>query len=123
MANKKLGISTFELNMQFKDENEANKYAKRLKEYIRYICEKKVESGLYAQATICISNIKGNSCFQYYEHNGKRGRPPKNKRFYNNDNQSIDWHMHILLVSNPDYAFREVIKNYIDKKKLVIKSY
>lgn len=34
MAKKKLGISTLELNMQFKDINEANKYAKRLREYI-----------------------------------------------------------------------------------------
>ena len=118
MANKKLGISTFELNMQFKDEKEANKYAKRLKQHIESVCKNKANSGWYAQAMICISNIKGSSCFQYYVHNGKVGRPPKKKIICGGeieDNIKIEWHMHILLVSNPDYAFREVVKRYIDK--------
>lgn len=117
MAVKKLGISTFELNMSFKDKKEASDYAKRLKEYIRSTCEKKANSGWYAQAMICLSNTKGSSCFQYYEHNGKPGRPPKIKKFYGSvkEEKTIEWHMHILLVSNPDYAFRELIKKYIDK--------
>jgi hypothetical protein len=114
MAVKKLGMSTLELNMHFKDINEANKYAKRLREYIRSICKNKANSGWYAQAMLCISNTKGSTCFQYYEHNGKPGRPQKKKKFYY-DNQELDYHMHILLVSNPDYTFRDVIKKYIDK--------
>lgn len=116
MARKKLGISSFDLNKQFKDRNEAYIYAKRLREYIRYICKKNAINGWSAQAMICISNTEGSSCFQYYEHNGKPGRPPKVKRFYGSlEEKTIEWHMHILLVSNPDYAFRELIKKYIDK--------
>ena len=33
---------------------------------------------------------------------------------YNGDYRT-DWHLHILLVSKPSYAFRNVIKEYIDK--------
>ena len=35
MAKKKLGISSFDLNIRFKDKEEAIRYAKRLKEFIR----------------------------------------------------------------------------------------
>ena len=41
MSKSKLGISSFDLNMRFKDKEEAIKYAKRLKEFIRYTCKKK----------------------------------------------------------------------------------
>lgn len=121
MAKKKLGISSFDLNKQFKDRKEALSHAKRLREYIRYICKKNANKGWSAQAMICISNTRGNTLFQYYEHNGRQGRPRKIKSFsnfdlkYYNGDMNVDWHMHILLVSKPSYAFREEIKKYIDK--------
>lgn len=122
MAKKKLGISSFDLNKQFKDRNEAYIYAKRLREYIRYICKKNALNGWSAQAMICISNTRGNTLYQYYEHTGKVGRPRKVKDFssfnlkYYNGNMNVDWHLHILLVSKPSYAFRDEIKSYIDRK-------
>lgn len=45
MSKSKLGISSFDLNMRFKDKDEAIKYAKRLKEFIRYTCKKKADKG------------------------------------------------------------------------------
>lgn len=117
MSKSKLGISSFDLNMKFKDKEEAIKYAKRLKEFIRYTCKKKENKGWSAEAMICISSNKGNSSIVYYEHSGKVGRPKKviNKYHSEKDSIKVDWHLHILLVSKPMYAFREEIKKYIDK--------
>ena len=115
MAKKRLGISSFDLQIKFKDKDEAYKYAKRLIEHIRYVCKIKGKDGWSAEAMVCISNIKGNSCFVRYEHNGKRGRPRKIKEYYSNK-VNVDWHIHILLVSMPMYAFRDEIKNYIDNR-------
>ena len=36
MSKSKLGISSFDLDIKFKDKDEAYRYAKRLKEFIRY---------------------------------------------------------------------------------------
>ena len=117
MSKSKLGISSFDLNMRFKDKEEAIRYAKRLKEFIRYICKKKANNGWSAEAMICVSNKKGNSTMLYYEHNGKVGRPRKvmDKYYSVNEDINVEWHLHILLVSKPMYAFREEIKKYIDK--------
>jgi|GEM_PF-6287494 len=126
MASKKLGISSFDLDMKFKDINEARRYAKRLIEHIRYMCNKNANKGWSAQAMVCISNVIGSSSYKYNEKNGKVGRPKKVRKYsdynlkYYNGNMNVDWHMHILLVSKPDYAFREDIKNYIDKNWLNI---
>lgn len=116
MSKSKLGISSFDLNIKFKDRNEAYKYAKRLKEFIRYMCKKNANKGWSAGAMICVSNIKGNSSYVYYKHNGKVGRPSKvrEKHLFEN-NIEVKWHLHILLVSKPLYAFRDEIKKYIDK--------
>ncbi len=119
MSKSKLGISSFDLDIKFKDRDEAYRYAKRLKEFIRYTCNK--YENYEAQAIICTSNIKGNTSIVYYEHNGKKGRPRKIKEYspfdlkYYNGNLEVNWHIHILLVSKPVYAFREKIKAYIDK--------
>ena len=117
MSKSKLGISSFDLNMRFKDKEEAIRYAKRLKEFIRYICKKKANNGWSAEAMICVSNKKGNSTMLYYEYNGKVGRPRKvmDKYYSVNEDINVEWHLHILLVSKPMYAFREEIKKYIDK--------
>lgn len=117
MSKSKLGISSFDLNMRFKDKDEAIKYAKRLKEFIRYTCKKKARNGWSSEAMICVSSNKGNSTIVYYEHNGKVGRPKKliSKYHSENGNIKVDWHLHIFLVSKPMYAFREEIKKYIDK--------
>lgn len=113
MAKSKLGMSSFDVNIKFKDKDEARKYAKRLIEFIRYTCKKKNWS---ATAMVCISNIKGNSSYIHYEHNGKVGRPKIVKEIHpNQDNVLVKWHLHILLVSKPMYAFRDEIKRYIDK--------
>lgn len=111
MAKKKLGIGTFDIDKRFKDKEEAFRYAKRLREVIKYNCKKRNWS---AQAIICISNIKGSSSFIYLEQNGKVGRPKKVRYNYSED-LILDWHIHVLIVSKPNYAFRKVIKDYIDK--------
>lgn len=120
MSKSKLGISSFDLNIQFNDRNEAYKYAKRLKEFIRYMCKKNAKNGWSAEAMICISNTKGNSSYVYYKHNGKVGRPNKVKEIhpFKEDSLEVNWHIHILLVSKPMYAFRNEIKRYIDKNWL-----
>lgn len=124
MAKKKLGIGTVEINKRFKDQNEARKYAKRLNQYIRSICEKK---NWQASAMIVIGNLKKEVSLLRYYNNGKRGRPKKelciNERiaykWYKGDYKT-DWHIHILLVSKPSYAFRNAIKKYIDKNWLEV---
>ena len=123
MSKSKLGISSFDLNMRFKDKDEAIRYAKRLKEFIRYNCKKKADKGWSAEAMICVSSNKGNSTIVYYEHNGKVGRPKKviSKYYSEKGNIKVDWHLHILLVSKPMYAFRETIKKYIDKNWVDVK--
>ena len=123
MSRSKLGISSFDLNIKFKDREEAYKYAKRLVEFIRYTCKKKKEKNWSAQAMICISNTRGNSSYVYYKHNGKVGKPKKIKsihKFKENDIE-VEWHLHILLVSKPTYAFIEIIKRYIDKNWVELK--
>ena len=113
MAKSKLGMSSFDIDIKFKDKDEARRYAKRLIEKIRYICKKKNWS---ATAMVCISNTEGNSTYVHYEHTGKVGRPKKVKEIHPyKSNIEVDWHLHILLVSKPSYAFREEIKSYIDK--------
>lgn len=121
MAKKKLGMGTIEINKRFKSEKEAFKYANRLKEHIGYVCKTKALNGWYAQAIIIISNVRGNVSTVRYEQTGKPGRPKK-KIIYNdfdmeyyNGNMNIEWHMHVLVVSKPSYAFRNEIKEYIDK--------
>lgn len=117
MSKSKLGISSFDLNMRFENKEQAYKYAKRLKEFIRYTCKKKADKGWSAEAMICVSSNKGNSTMVYYEHNGKVGRPSKviDKYYSVNEDIKVKWHLHILLVSKPMYSFREEIKKYIDK--------
>lgn len=107
-------MSSFDLNIKFNDKEEAKRYAKRLIEFIRYYSKKK---GWAAEAMVCISNIKGNSSYIHYEHTGKVGRPKRVIEVSPNKevNSKVDWHLHILLVSKPSYAFREEIKKYIDK--------
>lgn len=115
MTKSKLGMSSFDIDIKFKDKEEAKRYAKRLIEKVRYICNKK---GWSASAMVCISNTMGNKTLAHYEHTGKVGRPRKVREVMLADkNQCIDtdWHLHILLVSKPSYAFREEIKKYIDK--------
>lgn len=113
MAKSKLGMSSFDIDIKFKDKEEARRYAKRLIQKIRDICTKK---GWSATAMVCISNTEGSSSYIYHEHTGKVGRPRKVKEVYPyKDNIEVDWHLHILLASKPSYAFRDEIKKYIDK--------
>mgnify|MGYP004497878941 FL=1 len=123
MSKSKLGISSFDLNMRFENKEQSYKYAKRLKEFIRYTCKKKADKGWSAEAMICVSSNKGNSTIVYYEHNGKVGRPKKviSKYYSEKGNIKVDWHLHILLISKPMYAFRETIKKYIDKNWVDVK--
>jgi hypothetical protein len=122
MAKKKLGIATIEVNKKFKDVDEAFRYAKRLNSFVRYVCKNNANKGWMAQSMIVVSNMKKDVSRLRYEISGKRGRPKK--RFdideriaygwYKGDYRT-DYHLHILLVSKPSYAFRNVIKEYIDK--------
>lgn len=118
MSKKKLGISSFDLNIRFKDREEAKRYANRLIQFIRDTCKKNADKGWTAEAMVCSSNTKGNTTYVYYQHTGKAGRPKKVKEVclpYENNCLELEWHLHILLVSKPLYAFRNEIKKYIDK--------
>lgn len=122
MAKKKLGIGSIEVNKKFKDSDEAFRYAKRLAEHIRYVCVEKSNKNWMAQAMIVVSNMKKDVSQLRYEINGKRGRPKKRLeideniayKWYKGD-YTTDYHLHILFVSKPSYAFRNEIKSYIDK--------
>jgi len=121
MAKKKLGISTIEINKKFTDREHAYKYARRLKEFIRYTCKKNAGKGWYAQAIIITSNTQGKANYQmYYARTGKVGRPKRAKdvsSYYEKwflGDISTSWHIHVLLVSKPTFTFREAIKKYID---------
>lgn len=122
MARKKLGIGSIEVNKKFKDSDEAFRYAKRLVQHIREVCVKKSNKNWMAQAMIVVSNIKKDVSRLRYENSGKRGRPRKRLeideniayKLYKGDYMT-DYHLHILFVSKPSYAFRNEIKNYIDK--------
>lgn len=116
MSKSKLGISSFDIDIKFKDKEEAYKYAKRFIQKVNDLCHKKNWS---ATAMACISNTKGNSCYVHYEHNGNVGRPKKVKEKYNHkDNIEVEWHLHMLLVSKPYYTFAEELKKYFDKNWL-----
>lgn len=119
MKNRQIGIGTIEINKKFKDLVEASRYAKRLREAIRYICNK---NKYQATVMTVVSNLKKDVSTLRYIHNGKRGRP-KNELIINEliadkwykGNYHTDWHIHILIVSKPGYALRNHIKDYIDK--------
>ncbi|MCI8778280.1 MAG: hypothetical protein HFI87_03950 [Bacilli bacterium] len=116
MAKSKLGMSSFDIDIKFKNKEEARRYAKRVLEKIRYICKKKNWS---ATAMVCISNTKGNSTYVHYEHNGKVGRPRKVKEVHpHKSNIEVDWHLHIIMASKPCHSFREELKAYFDKNWL-----
>lgn len=122
MAKKSLDIGSIEVNMKFKDREEAYRYMKRLIEHIRYVCKKNANKGWLAQAMIVSSNLKSDVGKLKYENRGKRGRPPKYIDISENiayglykGDYKTDWHIHILLVSKPGCAFRDEIKRYIDK--------
>ena len=120
MSKKKMSIGTIDINKKFKDQEEASRYAKRLREYIRYICKK---YNYQASVMTVISNTKSDVTSLRYVHNGKRGRPRKQLVVMNTymanvwykGNFNTDWHIHILIVSKPSYALRNHIKKYVDK--------
>lgn len=119
MAKKKIGIGTIEINKKFVDFNEASKYAKRLRSFISYTCKK---NNYQATVMTVVSNIKKGVSSSRYVSNGKKGRPKKelviNKyladKLYNG-NCHTDYHIHILIVSKPSFALRDLIKDYIDR--------
>lgn len=127
MAKKKLGMASIEVNKKFKDSEEAFKYAKRLNSFIRYICKKNANKGWMAQSMIVVSNMKKDVSRLRYVNSGKRGRPSKRLevdeniayKWYKGDSMT-DYHLHILLVSKPSYAFRDIVKDYIDKNWIEI---
>lgn len=60
---KILGFSSIEVNKKFASEEEAYRYAKKLKSFIDYKCKKNANKGWYTQAMIVVSNIKKRSQF------------------------------------------------------------
>lgn len=119
MGKKKIGMASIEIhNLKFKDRDQANKYANRLRNFIYNYCK---STKCMVQAIIGVSNTNGKLAITKYIRNGKRGRPKREistKKtaygFCKNDHK-IDWHLHILVISKPSYAFWNAIKNYIDK--------
>ncbi|MEG2342533.1 MAG: hypothetical protein RSB95_05420 [Bacilli bacterium] len=57
MAKSKLGIGQIEVNKKFASRDEAFRYAKNLREHIRYICNKNKNKGWQCQVMISISNL------------------------------------------------------------------
>lgn len=112
MAKSKLGMATFDIDKRFESKEQAFKHAKRLRKFIRYNCKKR---NWATETIISISNIKGSSSNIYLEQNGKVGRPRKKRINYESIERNVDWHIHVLLVSKPSYAFRKIIKDYLDK--------
>lgn len=116
MAKSKLGMSSFDIDIKFKNRDEAYKYAKRFIQKVNETCKKKNWS---ATAMVCISNTEGNSTYVHYEHTGKVGRPRKVKEVHpHKSNVEVGWHLHIIVASKPCYAFREELKKYFDKNWL-----
>jgi hypothetical protein len=117
------GMASIEVNKKFKDAEEAFRYAKKLNTFIRSVCKKNANKGWMAQSMIVVSNMKKDVSRLRYVNSGKRGRPSKRLevdeniayRLYKGDYMT-DYHLHILLVSKPNYAFRDVVKDYIDKR-------
>lgn len=114
MSKSKIGIGTVEAHKKFSNMEEASRYAKRLRQSIDYICKK---NGYQASVMTVVSNAKKGTSDLRYISSGKRGRPKKelvvNPLYKGNCN--TDWHIHTLIVSNPSYMLRNLIKDYIDK--------
>lgn len=112
-------MGTIEAHKKFDSFEEASKYAKRLRHAVNYICKNK---GYQASVMTVVSNMKKEVSDLRYISDGKVGRPKNElviyKRtandWYKGDIQT-DWHLHILVVSNPSYMLRNLIKDYIDK--------
>lgn len=120
MSKRKTGIGTIEINRRFSSLEETSKYAKRLRQKIRYTCKKK---GYQASVITVVSNMKRETSYLRNVNNGKRGRPKRELVINNlivdnwyNGNPYTDWHIHVLIVSNPSYALRNHIKDYIDNR-------
>lgn len=118
MAKRKTGIGTIEINKKFVSLEEASRYAKRLRQKISYTCKKK---GYQATVITVVSNLKRETSILKNVSNGKRGRPKRelviNSLIADNwykGNIYTDWHIHTLILSNPSYALRNHIKDYID---------
>lgn len=114
MARSKIGMGTVEAHKKFDSFEEASKYAKRLRHAVNYICKNK---GYQASVMTVVSNMKKGTSDLRYKSRGKRGRP-KNELVANplyKGNCTTDWHIHILVFSNPSYMLRNLIKDYIDK--------
>lgn len=109
-----MGMGTVEAHKKFESFEEASKYAKRLRHAVDYICKKKEYQ---ASVMTVVSNMKKGTSDLRYNSSGKRGRPKKElvaNPLYKG-NCTTDWHIHILVFSNPSYALRNLIKDYIDK--------
>lgn len=115
MSKSKIGMGVIEAHKKFDSFDEAKKYAKRLRHAVNYICKTK---GYQASVMTVVSNTKKGASDLRRISNGKRGRP-KNELVLNKlykGNCNTDWHIHTLVVSNPSYALRNLIKDYIDKR-------
>ncbi len=114
MSKSKIGIGTVEAHKKFDSFEEASKHAKRLRHAIDYICKK---NGYQSSVMTVVSNMKKGTSDLRYISSGKRGRPKKElvaNPLYKGKCKT-DWHIHILIVSNPSYMLRNLIKDYIDK--------
>ncbi len=126
MAKRKQGIGTVEINKKFISFEEASRYAKRLRNQINYICKKR---GYQATVMTAVSNLKKEVSESRYVNNGKRERPKKELVIYERTanewykgNYHTDWHIHVLIVSNPGYSLRNYIKKYIDKNWITVEN-
>lgn len=115
MCRRKTALGTLEINKKFRSEEETELYMKRLVSYIKYISKKRKYQ---VSAMIVASNSIKDSTTLESVANGKRGR---NKLVLKESlpqyfkGMKTDWHIHILILSNPSKTLLNDIKKYIDK--------
>lgn len=131
MSKKVAKMSKIDINHKFEDQEEACKYAKKLKAEIDYLCK----IGKYkCSGVIGVSNIIGKAVTDYYyERTGNIGKPKIIREVITDDeeikklnhgvlgasgelgNVYVGWHLHVLILSCPGETIRLKIKSYINK--------
>ncbi len=121
-----LDFWTMDIAVKFKTENEAKLFVNRLEDKFRNILENNADYKI--QAIIGASNLNGKKVIDVYSQGRKRFKnldySDKAELFYGSLYK--EWHIHLLVLSEPKEMVRRIIKDYIDKnwcRKVDIKAY
>ncbi len=113
---------TIEIATKFKSKEKALKLQKNIIDKFKYECDK--HKDYMVQAIVGVSNINGKYTKGIYNNRtGKRGKPEKIKDLMEETDFTIanygklhtEWHIHMLVLSNPSETLAQVIKNYVEK--------